>query len=187
MSGLGAPTIVVAALVVAALMDGWAALLHGVIWHGPLYFLHESHHTPRRGWFERNDVLSLLHAPIAIALVVYGSEHVASTRGRIALGAGIGMTAFGLGYVLVHDGLVHKRLPVAFLARIPGLGAVARAHRVHHTGARGGAPYGLFSGPLEMWLRQRLARTHAPPTPPRDAARAPARPSTTPQGAEARS
>jgi beta-carotene 3-hydroxylase len=54
--------------------------------------------------------------------------------------------------VVVHDGLVHGRLPVGFLRRSAYLRRVVAAHRVHH--ARGGAPYGLFLGP---WVLRRDA------------------------------
>lgn len=152
------------ALVVAALMDVWAALLHGLVWHGPLMPLHKSHHEPRLGRFEKNDALSFLHAPIAIALVLYGCRAAPGFWREVAFGTGIGMTLFGFGYTLVHDGLVHKRLPVRFLARSSYLRVVARAHRVHHTDALGGVPFGLFSGPLEMRLREWLASRSSSPT-----------------------
>lgn len=152
------------ALFVAALMDVWAALLHGLVWHGPLMPLHKSHHEPRLGRFEKNDALSFLHAPIAIALVLYGCRAAPGFWREVAFGTGIGMTLFGFGYTLVHDGLVHKRLPLRFLSRSRYLRVVARAHRVHHTGALGGVPFGLFTGPLEMRLREWLASRSSSPT-----------------------
>jgi len=152
------------ALVVAFVMDLWAALLHGLVWHGVLYGVHRSHHEPRAGRFEANDALSVLHAPIAIALVLYGCRAAPGALREVAFGVGLGMTLFGLSYLVVHDGLVHKRLPVRFLGRSRFLRAVVRAHRVHHTMARGGVPFGLFSGPLEMWLREKSATRRSPPT-----------------------
>ena len=68
------------------------------------------------------------------------------------------MTLFGLSYVIVHDGLVHGRLPVAFLERWGYLRRVARCHRVHHGTRAGGAPYGLFFGAWELSLRAQLKR-----------------------------
>ena len=58
------------------------------------------------------------------------------------------MAAFGVAYVIVHDGIVHGRLPVGFLRKIPVLESIRRAHRIHH--ADGLAPYGLFLGPQEL-------------------------------------
>lgn len=135
-------------LPVALLMEPWAAVLHGAIWHGVLYPVHRSHHRRRVGRFEANDALSVLHAPIAIALILYGCVATPSIGREIAFGVGLGMTAFGLAYLLVHDGLVHGRVPASFLARSAYLRRVRDAHLVHHQRARG--PYGLFFGPWEM-------------------------------------
>lgn len=142
------------ALPVAAAMELWAALLHGRVWHGVLWGVHRSHHRRRVGPFESNDLLSALHAPIAIALILYGCLGEPGALREVAFGAGIGMTLFGLAYVLVHDGLVHGRLPVGWLGRVPYLARVRDAHLVHHT--RGHAPFGLFLG-----LRE-IARSTAP-------------------------
>jgi beta-carotene 3-hydroxylase len=144
---------IAAALLTFAAMEGWAALLHGQVWHRVLWFMHRSHHRRRRGRFEKNDALSVLHAPIGAALVIYGCAGAPGLLRDLAFGVGIGMTLFGVAYVLVHDGLVHGRLPVSALGRIPYLARVRDAHLVHHR--RGAAPYGLFLGP---WVVARLER-----------------------------
>lgn len=138
---------VAVAAIVAPLMELWARFLHGRIWHGVLLPIHESHHRDRKGRFEANDVLSVTHAPIAAALVVIGCM-MHGLAGAALRGAGIGMTLFGIAYVVVHDGLVHGRLPVQGLARFRFFRRVRGAHRVHHR--TGGAPYGLFAGPSEL-------------------------------------
>lgn len=151
---------VTVAAVTAVLMDVWAAVLHGAVWHGVLWRVHRSHHEPR-GRLEANDALSLLHAPIAIALVLYGCRAAPGLGRELAFGVGVGMTIFGVAYVIVHDGLVHGRLPVGFLERSAYLRSVARAHRAHHRRRSGGAaPYGLFLGPHELRARSRLKRRH---------------------------
>ncbi|WP_437744087.1 beta-carotene hydroxylase [Sorangium sp. So ce1504] len=139
------------ALAAFAIMEVWAALLHGKVWHHALWRIHRSHHTKRRGAFEPNDALAFLHAPIAAGLIIYGCDGAPGPLREAAFGFGLGMTAFGLAYVLVHDGLVHGRLPVSGLARIPYLARVRDAHRVHH--GTGGPPYGLFLGPLVLARR----------------------------------
>jgi beta-carotene 3-hydroxylase len=139
---------VVVAIPVACAMEPWARLLHGRVWHARLWGVHRSHHTERRGRFEANDVLSAVHAPIAAALIVIGCQLVPGAFGAALIGVGSGMTLFGLAYVMVHDGLVHRRLPVSFLGKIPYFKRIRRAHLVHH--ARGGPPYGLFRGPEEL-------------------------------------
>jgi beta-carotene 3-hydroxylase len=148
---------------VAGAMELWAQLLHHRLWHGPLWSLHESHHRDRDGWFERNDVFAVFHAGVAIGLILLGCVGPVGWLREAAFGWGLGMTAFGLSYLLVHDGLVHERLPVGFLERIPYLRRVAAAHRAHHrTGAH---PYGMFLGPqeaLRVSRRRRAGRAAAP-------------------------
>lgn len=146
------------ALATAAAMDVWAALLHGLVWHGPLWGVHRSHHDERPHRWEANDALSVLHAPIAIAAILWGCHAAPGLAREVVFGVGVGMTLFGLAYLVVHDGLVHGRLPVAFLERWGYLRRVARCHRVHHGTSAGGAPYGLFFGAWELALRARVKR-----------------------------
>lgn len=141
---------------VAVAMDGWSAFLHGRVWHRRLWFVHRSHHEPHAGRFELNDVLSVTHAPIAIVLILYGCLATPGWPREVAFGVGLGMTAFGVAYVVVHDGLVHGRLPVAWLARWRYFRQVRNAHHLHHRTS--GAPYGLFFGP---WVVRRLGRAAA--------------------------
>ncbi len=174
------------ALVVAVAMDLWAALLHGRVWHGVLWSVHRSHHAPQEpgapeARLEANDALSLLHAPLAIALILAGCMAEASVARELAFGTGVGMSTFGLGYLVVHDGLCHGRLPVAFLLRLRVFRGIVRAHRVHHTGTSGGAPFGFFFGVREL---ERRARRRAPqPLPPDERTRDAQTPA--PRGADA--
>lgn len=153
----------VVAVVVAAAMEPWARLLHGRVWHRSLWPVHRSHHSRRRGRFEMNDALSAVHAPIAAVLIMLGCN-LRGWPAAAAIGTGAGMTVFGLAYVVVHDGFVHGRLRVAFLARFAWLRRVRDAHAVHH--ARGAAPYGFFLGPREL-TRAPRARASRPSVPPR--------------------
>ena len=148
------------ALVTAALMELWAGLLHGRFWHRVLWPVHRSHHRKRLGRFEANDALSILHAPIAIALILYGCMAAPGPLREVAFGAGIGMTLFGLAYLLVHDGFVHGRLPVQVFGRIPFFSRVRDAHRVHHSRGRR-EPYGFFLGPQELERARRASAAHA--------------------------
>jgi len=141
----------------ALAMEGWAALLHRWIWHRSMYRIHKTHHVKEAHGLQLNDLLSALHAPVAIALIWYGTEPYQGLASDLALGVGLGMTLFGLGYVVIHDGVVHGRLPVDWLNRLPWLARIKAAHRVHH--ALGGAPFGLFSGPWA--LRRANARRRA--------------------------
>ena len=43
---------------------------------------------------------------------------------------GLGITVFGMAYMFVHDGLVHRRFPVGPIANVPYFRRVAAAHQV---------------------------------------------------------
>ncbi|KAK3252566.1 Phospholipase A2 crotoxin acid subunit CA [Cymbomonas tetramitiformis] len=65
-------------------------------------------------------------------------------------GAGLGITIYGMAYMFVHDGLVHRRFPTGPIEEVPYLKRVAMAHKLHHSGKYGGVPWGLFLGPQEV-------------------------------------
>lgn len=159
---MNVPTVAIwlpVALVVACAMEPWAMLLHGVVWHGPLAFVHRSHHTKRAGTFEWNDALSTLHAPPAIALILFGCRGPEGPLREVLFGVGLGMTLFGMAYVVVHDGFVHERLPITWLARFRYFRTLRACHRAHHRGDADHGPYGLFLGAFEArWHARRRGR-----------------------------
>ncbi|GMH08956.1 hypothetical protein Nepgr_010796 [Nepenthes gracilis] len=130
-------------------MEFWARWAHRALWHASLWKMHESHHRPRDGPFEANDVFALINAVPAIALLSYGFFHKGLFPG-LCFGAGLGITVFGMAYMFVHDGLVHKRFPVGPIANVPYFRRVAAAHQLHHSDKFNGVPYGLFLGPKEV-------------------------------------
>lgn len=121
------------------------------MWHDfePGWSLHASHHAPRVGPFEANDIFAVVNAVPAIALCAYGF-FTPTMSGGLAFGTGLGITIFGMMYMFVHDGLVHKRFPVGPLADVPYLRRVAAAHKLHHAEKYKGVPWGLFLGPQEL-------------------------------------
>ncbi|XP_076926651.1 beta-carotene hydroxylase 2, chloroplastic-like [Bidens hawaiensis] len=130
-------------------MEYWARWAHEALWHASLWHMHESHHKPREGPFELNDVFAIVNAVPAIALLYYGFFHKGLVPG-LCFGAGLGITVFGMAYMFVHDGLVHRRFQVGPIANDPYLRRVAAAHQLHHTEKFNGVPYGLFLGPKEL-------------------------------------
>jgi beta-carotene 3-hydroxylase len=116
-------------------MEGVAWLTHRYVMHGPLWFLHESHHRPEQAAVQKNDVFALFFAAPSVALVYLGSQ------GSLpALAAGLGMAAYGALYFLVHDVVVHRRLRFPFAIGSGYLRRIVRAHLVHHrTNRREGA------------------------------------------------
>lgn len=130
-------------------MEFWARWAHKELWHASLWNMHESHHRPRDGPFELNDVFAIINAVPAISLVAYGFFNEGLVPG-LCFGAGLGITVFGMAYMFVHDGLVHKRFPVGPIADVPYFTRVAAAHQIHHSEKFNGVPYGLFQGHKEI-------------------------------------
>ena len=94
-------------------MEMWARWAHKVLWHDylPGWALHKSHHEPRLGPFEANDVYAVANAVPAMGLCLYGFV-TPTLMGGVCFGAGLGITLFGIMYMFIHDGLVHRRFPV---------------------------------------------------------------------------
>ncbi|MBA0744369.1 hypothetical protein Gogos_006996 [Gossypium gossypioides] len=109
-------------------MEYWARWAHRALWHASLWHMHESHHRAREGAFELNDVFAVVNALPAIALLSYGFFNGGFVPG-LCFGAGLGITVFGMAYMFVHDGLVHRRFPVGPIANVPYLRKVAAAHQ----------------------------------------------------------
>jgi len=118
-------------------------------WNRPIWLLHESHHLPREGAFEANDVFALVNGVPAFALCAFGF-FTPGVFGGLCFGAGMGITLFGIAYMYVHDGLVHKRFPTGPLGKLPLLKKIAAGHTIHHTEAFEGVPWGLFLGIQEL-------------------------------------
>ncbi|CAM6097517.1 unnamed protein product [Calypogeia fissa] len=52
----------------AIAMEYWARWAHKALWHASLWHMHESHHKPRDGPFEANDIFAVINAVPAIGL-----------------------------------------------------------------------------------------------------------------------
>jgi beta-carotene 3-hydroxylase len=119
-------------------MEFVSYLLHRFVYHRLLWVFHKSHHEPRKGIFELNDIFPVVLAGITITLMVIGLANPG--KGEL-VAASIGITAYGAVYFFVHDLYVHRRARSLSL-RIPFLLKVKKAHAIHHR--YGGEPYGLL-------------------------------------------
>ncbi len=111
---------------------------HRFVYHKLLWVFHRSHHSPRKGAFEWNDVFPVFFASAAILMMLKGIYDPATTY---LLPVSIGVTAYGMIYFFIHDLYVHRRIRALSL-RIPFLLTVKKAHAIHHR--TGGEPYGLL-------------------------------------------
>ena len=108
-------------------MEAFAWAMHRWVMHGPLWGWHRSHHEPRDGLLEKNDLFALVFALPAIVLTAIGLH-----AWIWALPVGLGVTAYGMIYFFFHDGLVHRRFPTVVSGKSGFWKRRIQAHRLHH-------------------------------------------------------
>ena len=144
---------VVLAVVAFVVMEPVTAATHRFVMHGPGLLLHRSHHrrTYRAGSFarsktrsahtgwERNDAY-----PVMFAAVVCVGFWLGFNGPQLAelVPIGVGVTAYGAAYGLVHDVYIHRRLRWFGDRLVPIFERLAAAHELHHR--FNGAPYGML-------------------------------------------
>ena len=141
-------------LFTVAAMEGAAWAAHKYLMHGPMWFLHKSHHVKDHGHvLELNDWFAVLFSGPAVALIFVGL-HVWPP----ALPVGLGITAYGVIYFIFHDMIVHQRIKIDRLPRSAYLERITQAHRLHHhvTGKHGGVSFGFLVTPPVAALKEQL-------------------------------
>jgi beta-carotene 3-hydroxylase len=133
-------------------MEALATAVHRYVMHGWGWGWHRSHHEPSSGPLERNDLYAVAFAGISLLLFVIGGTW------PILWWVGFGTLVYGLLYFVVHDGLVHRRVP--FPRARPGgyLKRLVQAHRLHHSvpGPEGAVSFGFLYAPPVAGLVRRL-------------------------------
>ena len=111
--------------------------------HGWGWRWHRSHHQPGTGLFERNDLYALGFAGLSLGLFVLGA------RLPLLWWVGVGTVVYGLLYLLVHDGLVHRRFPFPRWRMNSYLNRLVQAHRLHHSvrGRKDSVSFGFLYAP----------------------------------------
>lgn len=107
-------------------MESVAWSNHKYLMHGYLWGWHKDHHrrdsnkkvenplNTEAKHFEKNDRFFIIYAIPAIVLMLFGfTMHYPSL---VALG--IGITVYGITYFIIHDLIIHHRLPLKFLIKI---------------------------------------------------------------------
>ena len=135
-------------------MEGLAWLAHRFVMHGWGWAWHRSHHEPPRGRVELNDGFSALGAAFALALFWLA----AALDSPWLHAAAMGVTAYGIAYWVVHDGLVHQRWPLRWVPRAGYLWRLVQAHRLHHAvrTREGALSFGFLIVPDPKRLAARL-------------------------------
>lgn len=136
-------------------MEGFAYVMHRWVMHGPGWFLHSSHHRPRTGMWEYNDLYAVIFALPSILLLLGGVQW-GWWPGFIWIGAGI--AGYGAIYFGFHDVIVHKRVPHRYVARSRYMKRIVQAHRLHHAveSKHGTVSFGFLWAPPAERLKQQL-------------------------------
>jgi beta-carotene 3-hydroxylase len=113
-------------LLTIAGMEVFSWCIHKYLFHGPLWFIHKTHHQERHSWFELNDLFSILFAAIALWLMWVARNTVDY---RFWIGAGI--STYGTIYFIFHDWFIHNRFK-SFKTNNKYLLSIRRAHKIHH-------------------------------------------------------
>jgi beta-carotene 3-hydroxylase len=122
-------------LIYAAVLIGFFALMEAVAWfthkyimHGFMWVWHKSHHEPREGKWEKNDLFSLVFALPSFLLISAGYHN----HYNWMFFAGLGIALYGLAYFLVHDVFVHQRIKWLRKTNVSYFKAMRGTHHLHH-------------------------------------------------------
>lgn len=139
------------AVLALILMEPLTALVHRFVMHGFGMGWHHSHHEPPRRLVEPNDLFPVVFSALAIAGLCVG---LYVPGYALLVPVAVGVTAYGAAYLLVHDVVIHRRVPgLPIPDRL--LARWRAAHNVHHLYARG--PYGFLAPVVPADLARRAA------------------------------
>ncbi len=148
-------TPVLVALAAFVAMEPITAATHRWVMHGVGWVLHRSHHRQLGERFEANDAFPVIFASIVCVAMAIGFN----VDGWSALvPVGIGVTAYGVAYAIVHDVYIHGRVRLFGGRTVAPLDRLADAHRLHHR--FNSAPYGMLVPVVPTRVRVR-AGDHA--------------------------
>ena len=104
----------------------WAT--HKYIMHGFLWFLHQDHHVVNKDHkLQKNDFFFLIFAIPSMLLMYIGFDSF-----KISFFVGVGIAFYGMAYFIVHEVIIHQRLPFFRKTNNKYIRAIRLAHKVHH-------------------------------------------------------
>jgi beta-carotene 3-hydroxylase len=118
-------------------LEVFSYIVHRWFFHGLLWRVHVTHHTPRKGWFELNDVFSIVFGSTSMICLMSGNW--------FAFPIGLGIAIYGFVYFIAHDLFTHRRF-IPFGSKNKILLTIRAAHQRHHQSSEksGLEPFGLF-------------------------------------------
>lgn len=145
-------TPVVVALGAFLLMEPFTALMHRLVFHGFGMGWHRSHHEAPRSVLEANDLFPVVFATTTIIVMAVGAW---LGGGEVLIPLGIGVTAYGATYLLIHDVVIHRRIPWLPIPDRVGR-RVRAAHNAHHLYSE--APFGFVAPVVPRRVAEQAAR-----------------------------
>ena len=109
-------------------MEGITWLTHRYVMHGFLWHLHQDHHQPGPGFFEKNDAFFLIFAIPSWLCIMLGLQN--QLYGLAAVGFGIAL--YGLAYFIVHEVIIHQRFKWFTRSNNSYIRTIRWAHKMHH-------------------------------------------------------
>ena len=130
-------------------MEFVAWFTHKYIMHGFLWFLHKDHHQvdPNKK-LQKNDLFFLIFALPSIILFYIGYEDF-----QLSFFIGLGILLYGLAYFIVHEVIIHRRIPPPAKTNNQYIKAVRKAHKIHHKnlGKYNGKNFGMLIFNKKYW------------------------------------
>jgi len=137
-------------------MEGITWLTHRYVMHGFLWYLHKDHHQVEPGFFEKNDAFFIIFAVPSILLIYFGTFNNVWWMQSI----GFGIMAYGTGYFLVHDIIIHQRFKWFTRSNNAYVRAIRWAHKMHHKhlDRHAGESFGMLLVHKKYWDKIRRDR-----------------------------
>ncbi len=143
-------------LITFFLMEGITWLTHKFVMHGFLWYLHEDHHKPTAGFFEKNDAFFLIFAIPSWLCIMLGLQN----QLYIVAAIGFGIALYGLGYFIVHEVIIHQRFKWFTRSNNTYVRTIRWAHKMHHKhlGKEDGESFGMLFVAKKYWDKVRRDR-----------------------------
>ena len=138
------------------IMEGITWLTHRYVMHGFLWYLHRDHHQVEPGFFEKNDAFFIIFAVPSVFLIYFGTFNNVWWMQAV----GFGIMAYGTGYFLVHDVIIHQRFKWFTRTNNIYFKAIRWAHKMHHKhlGKEEGESFGMLHVHEKYWDKVKRER-----------------------------
>ena len=140
-----------ATLLTFFIMEGITWMTHKYVMHGFLWYLHEDHHQPKPGFFEKNDAFFLIFAIPSWLCIMLGLQHAHYFVADI----GFGIALYGFAYFVVHEVIIHQRFKWFTRSNNTYVRTIRWAHKMHHKhlGKEDGESFGMLFVAKKYWAK----------------------------------